>query len=503
MENVPPLPSPKHHFSPSPTNGVDSSRIQLSPLSSNELNGVARPPSTATSAALSGINAANMGFTAVNTTPLKADPAREVTRAASPESQQPSTSHRHRDSRSYTSPYEAAPNVGAIAERFTEPRSPPPPHSAPAVAPPITQGFQSANTLAVVNQTSDRDTSAAPSLHRAQSMPQSVSPTHTEQLVKDRAQRQPAPPVQPRSLTPSQSQNSLYQHPRPPSRTNTPGNHPFGRPLNPHSSYRSNTPNAPAASYQPPPTLNTQAAPTPTLQTAHTYGMTLVPTQPNPTTPNNHTQPAQTAPQYHHQQPSIRQPVLLSQPVESTPPQHPPKKPSIAEHEFRLLQCQTTAALFQYFFPRSTTPPPDESAILHTIHHLWYHGEPYFRPELTSHYDLITFVLTSWISERAAISGLQHHLAAQPGLPLSSPVLVDRLLAMNDIRVMRLKWKNMSTLDGVSPEDLLVRAFMTVTGTEGTEFMFKEGLGRLERGVFEWLKGEDVKMRIGIFKRSG
>lgn len=71
---------------------------------------------------------------------------------------------------------------------------------------------------------------------------------------------------------------------------------------------------------------------------------------------------------------------------------------------------------------------------------------------------------------------------------------MDRLLAMNDLRVMRLKWKNMSTLDGVSPEDLLCRVFAIMSNTENTEHLFKDGLERLNRGVFEFLRSEDAKI---------
>jgi hypothetical protein len=72
--------------------------------------------------------------------------------------------------------------------------------------------------------------------------------------------------------------------------------------------------------------------------------------------------------------------------------------------------------------------------------------------------------------------------------------LVDRLLAMNDLRAMRLKWKNMSSVDGLSPEDLLVMGFRVLTGTEGSEYLFKDGLARLEVGVFEFLRSEDGKI---------
>jgi hypothetical protein len=71
---------------------------------------------------------------------------------------------------------------------------------------------------------------------------------------------------------------------------------------------------------------------------------------------------------------------------------------------------------------------------------------------------------------------------------------MDRLLAMNDLRVMRLKWKNMSTLDGASPEDLLCRVFAVMSNTENTEHLFKDGLERLNRDVFEFLRSEDAKI---------
>ena len=86
-------------------------------------------------------------------------------------------------------------------------------------------------------------------------------------------------------------------------------------------------------------------------------------------------------------------------------------------------------------------------------------------------------------------------MASNPGV--SHVGLVDRLLAMNDLRAMRLKWKNMSVVDGLSPEDLLVMGFRVLTGTEGSEYLFKDGLSRLEVGVFEFLRSEDSKIVMG------
>lgn len=83
-------------------------------------------------------------------------------------------------------------------------------------------------------------------------------------------------------------------------------------------------------------------------------------------------------------------------------------------------------------------------------------------------------------------------MASHPGV--SSAGLVDRLLAMNDIRIMRLKWKNMSTIEGLSSEDLLCQAFKVMTNTEGSDHLFKDGLDRLNGGVFEFLRNEDAKI---------
>jgi hypothetical protein len=222
--------------------------------------------------------------------------------------------------------------------------------------------------------------------------------------------------------------------------------------------------------------------------------MSLVPNQPAPA-PGNHPpqqQQQQVAPQpgtTHHQ--PRHPPVLKSQTVEV--PQSVPRAAAVSMVELRALQCEVTAMLLHWLFPKPTHPP-DEPGLLHRINTLWYHGEPIFRPELGAHYDLTSHILTAWLQERYAIANLQHALATHPGLPTSSSAIIDRLLAMNDLRAMRLKWKNMSPMDGMSPEDILIKAFCVMTMTEHTEFVFKEGLSRVERSVFEFLRTEDAKI---------
>lgn len=183
--------------------------------------------------------------------------------------------------------------------------------------------------------------------------------------------------------------------------------------------------------------------------------------------------------------------MLKSQPVEAPPVIARPAAVSVVE--LRALQCEVTAMLLHWLFPKANQPP-DEAGLLHRINTLWYHGEPIFRPELGANYDLTSHILNSWLQERSAITHLQHSLSVQPSLPATSTGIIDRILAMNDLRAMRLKWKNMSPVDGMSPEDILIRAFCVMTMTEHTEFVFKEGLNRVERGVFEFLRTEDAKI---------
>ncbi|KAI4959166.1 hypothetical protein J4E86_002888 [Alternaria arbusti] len=404
MENIPPMPTHMHRFSPAPGTASEPLRIQLSPLSNNDLNGVSRPPAITQSSAPAGFTAVNNGgFTAVNNTPPPSEPTREPTREASREPSRevhrppPGIGHRH--SNSYTSPYEPSSRSAAMARSATEtPRSAPPATPTPA----SNQGFQA----------------AAP-------------------------------------------------------------NQPIMAP-------------------------NKQVTSAPAIQSAPAYGIQLVPTTQDappapsskPRAPSTHSQPA-AAPQHT----SPHQPVLKSHQLPPQPPEtahvvQPPQpqtfpRGSVSTADLRLLQCEVTAGLFTFFYPRSTMPP-DEASLLVRMHTLWYHGEPLFRTELSTHYDLVSKILTAWLHERQAIASLRHSMAANPGV--SHIGLVDRLLAMNDLRAMRLKWKNMSSIDGLSPEDLLCMAFRVMTNTEGSEYMFKDGLARLELGVFEFLRSEDAKI---------
>jgi hypothetical protein len=61
--------------------------------------------------------------------------------------------------------------------------------------------------------------------------------------------------------------------------------------------------------------------------------------------------------------------------------------------------------------------------------------------------------------------------------------MLDRVLVMNDLRILRLKWEALRVHDysqGLTPENLLCSTFAIMTRTQGTETLFKEWLERLK-----------------------
>lgn len=497
-ENIPPLPSHAHHLSPPPGSGQEPNRIHLSPLASNELNGVSRPPGAVQSPASGAFTAVNpSSFTAVNTSPPGRDSRRESPRAPSREPQHASPAQNHREAPSYTSPYEPASRSSTAVHNAQDPRSVPPLSTASPAAP----GYQivkSPVTASGPNGVGSRESPAVQHIHHAHIAPQPQSQVPQQATSQALHLAQPHLPSQASPLTHILSPPHIpaQQQPphRPSSRAGTPSAHHYNRSLAPHPTSRSSTPLAQAATNQPPTAPHAQIAPPPAVQSAPAYGMQIVPTHNAPApAPASHIPPTHQVPGPQH--PVHHQPILKSQAteaphiVQAPPPVH--RQPSLTNAEIRLLQFEVTAGLFTFFYPKSSAPP-DEPSLLQHLHRLWCHGAALFERDLGPHFDLISKILTAWLNERHAITALRHSLAVQPGVNPNG--LVDRLLAMNDLRIMRLKWKNMSTIEGLCPEDLLCMAFRVMTNTEGSEDLFKEGLQRLNGGVFDFLRNEDAKI---------
>ncbi|XPS73614.1 hypothetical protein M3J09_005758 [Ascochyta lentis] len=494
-DNTPPLPvrpfDQNHHLSPAPNAGPESARVELGSLSNNQVNGLSASSANTSTSAGSFATVNHGSFTAVNTPPPPPvapvhEPSNEAPRASSLDTKMISPNQNRTEPRAYTSPYDTAAHGVTLPSVTPDPRSVPALSAASAPG----QGFRAINSPTPTNVVVSRESSVVRGAQHTHSAPQATpqlaphpqsSPQSQAAQIKARSESQPQNP------TPSRSHVQLHQQQasaQPPSRTHTPVANHVGRSIAPHPSSRSNTPFAQDANAQPLRTHNQHIAPAPTELHAPIHGMRIVPAA----APAGHPQVVQPPPPA----PAVvqsPQPVLKSQHVEVAPPH--PLRPVAAVVDLRLLQCEVLALLIQYLFPRAASPP-DETAVLTRISYLWYHGEAIFRTELGSHYEMCSRILTAWLHERQAISSLRHSLIAQPGV--SAAGLMDRLLAMNDLRVMRLKWKNMSTLDGVSPEDLLCRTFAVMANTENTEQLFKDGLDRLNRGVFEFLRNEDSKI---------
>lgn len=491
-ENTPPLPvrpfDQNHHLSPPPNVGPETARLQLSPLSSNEVNGISGPPANASTPGGGFVSVNTGSFTAVNTPPAQPlrEPSSDAPRAPSLDVKMVSPSQHRPESRAYTSPYDTTANGVALPPATTDARSVPALSAASATS----QGFHALNSPTLANDVGSRESSVA------QGAQNSYAVAHTTPQLPQNPQSSPqtqAAQVKVRSeqtLTSSRTHVQLHQQQvaaQPPSRTHTPNGHHASRSIAPHPSSRSNTPFAQDANAQPK-AHNQHIAPAPahgsTELHAPIHSMRIIPA----VAPAGHPQMIQPPPPVSVAvQPP--QPVLKSQHVEAVP-QHAPRS-VLDVGGLRMLQCEVLALLIQYLFPRAASPP-DEGAVLARINYLWYHGEAIFRTELGLHYEICNRILNAWLHERQAIGNLRHSLVAQPGV--SAAGLMDRLLAMNDLRVMRLKWKNMSPFDGVSPEDLLCRTFAVMANTENTEHLFKDGLDRLNRGVFEFLRNEDSKI---------
>jgi hypothetical protein len=197
-------------------------------------------------------------------------------------------------------------------------------------------------------------------------------------------------------------------------------------------------------------------------------------------------------------------PICSTPPIQSAPSAHPaqktlklqPSEVSLSSSDIELLQYKVLGFLMQYLFPKSDTKD-NEAALLRNLEYLWILKTPFFQRQMGHLFEVQSKVLMAWVEERRKISQLRSSMENKPAVPASE--MVDRLLAMNDLRVLRLKWKTMNTQDGnqtLSHEDLLCRNFAVMTSTGGTEHLFQNGLDRLNDNMFEFMKSEDMKIML-------
>ncbi|KAF2000129.1 hypothetical protein P154DRAFT_522907 [Amniculicola lignicola CBS 123094] len=202
--------------------------------------------------------------------------------------------------------------------------------------------------------------------------------------------------------------------------------------------------------------------------------------------------------------PSQHQPHGLPQlPSEHVAQEHP--FPAASPSTIELLQYELFDNLARYLFQKAGHQP--EAMILSSLESIWSINATYYQQRSPGMFDTNTRVLYAWIGERRKIGALRESLAQQPGM--KNGEVVDRLLALNDLRMLRLKWKMMksdpsnpqSGAEGegrrrengefVSAEDVLCKVFAMMTRTEGTEETFRQGLDILSRESFGLLKEDD------------
>ncbi|KAH6612962.1 hypothetical protein C7974DRAFT_74512 [Boeremia exigua] len=164
--------------------------------------------------------------------------------------------------------------------------------------------------------------------------------------------------------------------------------------------------------------------------------------------------------------------------------------------EVTLLQCELLRLLLGYLFPRNGERA-DESALLHSLEQVWASHEQDFRLAMERLFECHREGLLIWISERRKTSQLQLMIERQPSVQTLG--MVDRVLTMNDLRILRLKWKELKVHNGsqdISAEGLLCSTFAIMTKTEGTEVLFKEGLDKLKETSPEVLRRDDLAISI-------
>jgi hypothetical protein len=131
----------------------------------------------------------------------------------------------------------------------------------------------------------------------------------------------------------------------------------------------------------------------------------------------------------------------------------------------------------------------EESALLNSLEQVWASHEQGSRLTTEQLTDCHRDVLLDWIMERRKSSKLQLIVDRQPSE--NTLEIVERVLVMNNLCILRLKWKALKLHvrgQDVAPEDLLCSTFAFMTRTEGTEVLFKEGLAGLKETSPEILR---------------
>jgi hypothetical protein len=166
----------------------------------------------------------------------------------------------------------------------------------------------------------------------------------------------------------------------------------------------------------------------------------------------------------------------------NTDQQHGPNSNQTAgSYEVSLEQCELLELLLYYLFPRNDKHVED-SIILHSLERVWASCQEDFKPIMKERFSDHHKALSIWISQQRKTSLLRTMIGRQPSEQTLE--MVDRVLVMNDLRALRLKWETLRVHDHgqeSTPENLLCSTFAIMTRTQGLEALFKKGLERLKQ----------------------
>jgi hypothetical protein len=142
-------------------------------------------------------------------------------------------------------------------------------------------------------------------------------------------------------------------------------------------------------------------------------------------------------------------------------------------------QYEVTSKIFQWLVP-TTSLPPVQVDFLHDVLQLWYKKDIVFRPKLGAKYDAIHCVFEAWIKERLNIANLFSRLSFQSKLPPSVSTAMERMQALNAVRMEKLTLLYVCD-DEKLRNELISKALGLLTETTGADEVFLHGIGRLEQ----------------------
>jgi hypothetical protein len=144
-------------------------------------------------------------------------------------------------------------------------------------------------------------------------------------------------------------------------------------------------------------------------------------------------------------------------------------------------QCHLLSLLLRYMFYRDDKKV-DENTLLKSLEQVWMSHEHSFKLALEPRFNGCREALRIWIGLRRKTNELRSLVQRQSSAQTLD--LVDRALAMNEVRMLHWQWEELrAPVDGqaISPEDLLCSTFAIMTRTEEMEMIFMKGLDNIRK----------------------